>query len=149
MSFSKLLATNKSAKIYLISYVEPQIRNTFPENVEIVNKSNGYLPRDKYEEAIDKMDYILLPYSSSEYKLIASGAVLEAIVRCKPTIMYENDYFMYLTQKFGDFGYFVNHKEIIGELDNQAKYSQFIERELYISKLISPEQIRNRFLEIL
>lgn len=149
LSFSKLLATNKSAKIYLISYVEPQIRNTFPENVEIVNKSNGYLPREKYEEAIDKMDYILLPYSSSEYKLIASGAVLEAIVRCKPTIMYANDYFTYLAQKFGDFGYFVNHEEIIGELENQAKYSQFIERELYISKQISPEQIRKRFIEIL
>lgn len=95
------------------------------------------------------MDYILLPYSSSEYKLIASGAVLEAIVRCKPTIMYTNDYLTYLAQKFGDFGYFVNHEEIIGELENQAKYSQFIERELYISKQISPEQIRKRFIEIL
>jgi len=44
-------------------------------------------------------------YPNSSYELIASGAVLDAINIKKPILALKNNYFNYLFDKFGAFGY--------------------------------------------
>lgn len=150
LHFAEHISGNANFALYLVSFVAKEVRNSFPNNVVIVNEKDGYLPRKEYEEAIEKMDYILLPYSSSEYNLIASGAVLEAIVRNKPVIMYTNNYFRYLTEKFGDFGYFVEEdKDLINHLADDSKYLRLANNERQIAKKILPSEIKKQLLKIL
>lgn len=149
LRFAETLSSKTNYKIYLVSFVEKDLRDTFPDNVVIVNKTNGYLPRKEYEKAIEKMDYILLPYSSSEYNLIASGAVLEAIVRNKPTIMFTNNYFRYLTEKFGKFGYFVEEDTLSNYLTNYTEYLKLINNEMRIAKSLSPSELEVQLIKIL
>lgn len=144
LHFAETLSSNAVFKIYLVSFIAKDIMDTFPNNIVIVNRTGGYLPRKKYEDAIEKMDYILLPYSSSEYNLIASGAVLEAIVRNKPVIMYTNNYFRYLTGKFGDFGYFVEEeKALVNCLTDDSNYLRLINNERQIAKKYCLQKLGN------
>lgn len=150
LHFAEYLSSNANFKIYLISSVSKEVRDSFPNNVVIVNKKEGYLPRKEYEEAIETMDYILLPYSSSEYNLIASGAVLEAIVRNKPIIMYTNNYFRYLTEKYGKFGYFVEKdKDLINHLNDDINYLRLANGEKQIAKRLLPSEIRKQLIGLL
>ena len=70
-------------------------------------KDNGssMLARKELEERADKLDFILFLYPNSSYELIASGAVLDAINIKKPILALKNNYFNYLFDKFGAFGY--------------------------------------------
>lgn len=149
---NSIINNNNNIRIYLISSVEREIRNTFPSNVTIVNKEDGYLPREEYEKNIDKMDYILLPYSSTDYNLIASGAVLEAIIRLKPTIMFPNNYFKYLSNKYGKFGVFVedrNFERLTQDLLSVHKYEGFRNKEHEIADKLNPLNMISSFQQII
>lgn len=83
------------------------------------------LSRSEFDKYVEKLDYILFFYGNDKYKLIASGAIFDAIKYKKPIIALENTYFRYLTNKFGEIGFLckdINHmSEIISNLTKSGK----------------------------
>lgn len=77
------------------------------------------VPMDEEEfcNAVSEIDFILLTYPKDTYRLMASGAVLEALRYRKPVIAYRTDYFDYLFNKFGPFGYLA---------DSRTEMKQFV-----------------------
>lgn len=62
------------------------------------------------------LDYILLLYPADTYRLIASGAVLDCIRFRKPVLALATEYFRYLFDKFGRFGYLADSVDELTEL---------------------------------
>ena len=60
---------------------------------EITWMPNEYIPRDIFDKEIETLDFILFLYPTNSYKLIASGALLDAISKEKPIIALHNSYF--------------------------------------------------------
>lgn len=79
------------------------------------------LPRDEYDRRVQELDYILYFYSSDAYKITASGAIFDAINIKKPIIAIRNDYFQYLFDTYGAFGYLVEDVMQMAELILQIK----------------------------
>lgn len=75
--------------------------------------NNGMEPiEDKeYNSRVSELDYILYFYPKTSYRLIASGAILDAVNHEKPIIAYGNSYFEYFFKKYGDVGYLVSNLE--------------------------------------
>lgn len=76
-------------------------------------KNNGKytLMREELEERVENLDFIIYLYPNDSYKLMASGAILDSINMKKPIISLKNDYFSYLFNKFGHFGYLFSSVE--------------------------------------
>lgn len=70
----------------------------------------------EFSRAVAALDFILLLYPADTYRLMASGAVLEALRYGKPIIAYRTSYFDYLFRKFGAFGYLADSREEMIEL---------------------------------
>lgn len=58
-----------------------------------------YLERDEMEKRIKELDCVLYFYPKDSYKLIASGAVFDAIKYNIPVLAFKNDYFEYIFKK--------------------------------------------------
>lgn len=71
----------------------------------------GTLPRSEYDERISKLDYLLFLYPTDSYRVTASGAIMDAIAYQKPILSLRNDYFQYLFDTFGEFGYLFDNME--------------------------------------
>lgn len=91
------------------------------------NKGKSMLSKKELEDRASMLDFILFLYPKDSYRLIASGAILEAISLKKPILALRNDYFNYLFKKFGDFGYLTDSIEELISLINtiQTKNKQF------------------------
>ena len=72
---------------------------------------NSPLSREQYNKYISELDYFLYFYGSDNYKITASGAILDAIAAEKPIIALKNDYFQYIFNKFGEIGILCNSVE--------------------------------------
>lgn len=70
--------------------------------------THGELSRSQYDERLSALDYMLFFYNPHGYKITASGAIMDALAIRKPIIALRNDYFEYLFEKFGAFGYLVD-----------------------------------------
>ena len=93
--------TNENVRIYSISAITEHLEdNHFQE----LNTTGGLLPFPQYNWYVNQMDALALFYTPGSYKLTASGAVLEAIWNEKPILAFENEYFKYLFDKFGELG---------------------------------------------
>jgi len=111
-------------EFYSIGSVNSQYTELTKNNVII--PGNGHrLSRSEFDKYVEELDYILFFYDNDKYKLIASGAIFDAIKYKKPIIALENTYFRYLTNKFGKIGFLckdVNQmSEIISNLSNLDK----------------------------
>ncbi len=94
----------RKVEFYSIGSVTSQYTELTKNNVII--PGNGHrLSRSEFDNYVEKLDYILFFYGNDKYKLIASGAIFDAIKYKKPIIALENTYFNYLTNKFGKIGY--------------------------------------------
>ena len=62
------------------------------------------LSREEFDRQVDQLDYLLFFYGPENYKITASGAIMDAIALGKPIIALNNDYFHYLFDNFGVFG---------------------------------------------
>lgn len=118
---------NKNIKniIYLAKIFQKEIQNdTLSLSIigkVLVNKdellkahidiSNNNLNRDEFNKKIENLDYILFFYDKDNYRYTASGAVFDAINLEKPILSFKNDYFCYLFNKYGNFGYLVDSIE--------------------------------------
>lgn len=88
--FKKEISENK-LEIKIIGKVPAYIDK---ENYkEITWMSNEYIPREIFNQEIDTLDFILFLYPTNSYKLIASGALLDALSKEKPIIALNNSYF--------------------------------------------------------
>lgn len=76
-----------------IGHLSPDCRDmTIPEGVE-VESEEGPIPRDRYNRAIGKCNYLLYPYQREAYQLVASAALMEAIHHRKPILAYRMPFF--------------------------------------------------------
>ena len=99
--------------------------------VEISVKGSAFLPREELACQLALLDYILYFYYSDSYRLIASGAIFDAIAVGRPIIALRNDFFDYLFRKFGDFGYLEPSAEVmarrVGRIASEGdpRYAEF------------------------
>lgn len=119
-------------------------------NTSIHFVGNPYegLPRDVYVRSISKLDYILFLYAPDSYKLIASGAIFDAISVGKPIIALRNDYFDSLFKECGTMGYLCNtveeiHLQILKLIDfpDPEIYNTFLSNMKIAKCLFSPQNI--------
>ena len=110
------------------------------------------LSKKELEDRASMLDFILFLYPKDSYRLIASGAILEAISLKKPILALRNDYFNYLFKKFGDFGYLTDSIEGLISLINtiQIKNKQFnfdtIQNNLSIENITT--NLKNELIKI-
>lgn len=117
------------------------------------DKRRTALERDELNQRIDQLSYIIFLYSSSSYKLTASGAIMDAISRKRPIIAIRNDYFEYLFGKYGSFGFLVDSvDEMVDLLNRLAKANRVSYPEIDFEKLrirFAPENIKNELKDSL
>ena len=117
--------------------VEP-VRNagiTLPPNPSVP------MPDSEFQRAVAALDFILLLYPHDTYRLMASGAVLDALRFEKPIIALRTDYFEYLFKKFGKFGYLANDT---GELLHLIEHASELSRDFpfrSIAGQLSPQAL--------
>ena len=141
LDFAKMMKKHKNVKIHLISKINPLLQEQLSEYVVIENKSNRFLPKKEYEAMIQRMDYLYYPYPKEAFKLTASGAIFEAIINLTPSLMYSNDFFLYLTGKFGRFGIFIDEldeKSLIDILSDTEEYNKTVTILRQFSSQINP-----------
>ncbi len=89
----------------------------------------GYLERSEMETKIKSLDYVLYFYPQDSYRLIASGAVFDAIKFNLPIISFKNDYFSYLFKKLDYPGFLTdNIEEMVDIIMNNGKIT--IDKEI-------------------
>lgn len=83
-----------------------------------IPSNNGLVPidGDEFSERIERLNYILFLYPTYSYKMIASGAIMDSIDKARPIISLRNDYFDYLFDKYGAFGYMASTIDEIVEI---------------------------------
>lgn len=92
------------------------------ENIDVnlpIDKGQKFVTISEYYQRISKLRYIIFLYPVNSYKLIASGAIMDAIDFELPIIGLKNQYFEYMFSKFGEFGYlFDNVEEMYGFINS-------------------------------
>lgn len=109
-----------------IDYVDDEMKS-----LDCFTQQSGkFLTREEFSENVNQLDYILYFYPRENYKVTASGAILDAIAYEKPIIAIKNEYFQYFFEKFGDFGYLletlsqmVDVVEKIAKVEFRRKYN--------------------------
>ncbi len=120
--FCKLVSSinNKSIEFSITGKILYNVRKlqelgiSLPENL-----GKDVIPRDILEKRIEDLDFILYLYPITSYKIMASGAILDALSFKRPIIALRNDYFSYIFEKFGEFGYLFDSLEDIINFLNQ------------------------------
>ena len=128
-----------------------QTESSILEDTDICYETGDVpLSRDEYDRRIQELDYILYFYSSDAYKITASGAIFDAINMRKPIIAIRNDYFQYLFDTYGEFGYLVDDiyqmREMILKIDSK-EMSRKWDFDSIQHKLL-PESVATQLREI-
>lgn len=129
-----------------------RLENVTPIHQDLIQYStneHGLLPREKYASLIDGLDYVLFLYAPDSYRLIASGAIFDAISFGKPVIALKNDYFAAIFEQCGEFGYLCDSMDemfhliegLLNEPDVIA-YENFLLNMKNARCLFSPESIK-------
>lgn len=93
--------------------VSESLNKCIGDNVQIISPTID-LTRTEFDLHLSKIDYSVFCFSSSSYKLRASGTIFDSISYLKPIISLRNDFFEYYFDKFGDIGYLCDS---IGEME--------------------------------
>lgn len=112
------------------------------------NGGNAPIDQQEFTSRIEELDYILFFYEKDSYKLTASGAIMDAIDRRRPIIAIKNDYFTYLFDKFGEFGYLVEDIQEMVELIDKITNGLNVQRIFDFESLqvaLSPVALANDF----
>lgn len=138
-------------ELSILGKIDANSRVKLPNNIIYKNESNSFIPRDQYVSMIEDLDYIFIPYPEDSFSLSVSGVVLEAISEHKPVLMYRTDYFMYLIDKYGQFGLFIEDysiSDLVIALQDQEQYYKFVNTEKIISKNIMPNNLQKTYLDV-
>lgn len=92
-----------NAEFYLIGHlVDKNIEKYRNDYVKVCSKSS--LSQLEYDNYISKMDYTVFLYNQNSYKLIASGAILDAFSHVKPILCLKNSMFDFYFKKNPNIG---------------------------------------------
>jgi hypothetical protein len=80
------------------------LNKSIGDNVQIISPTID-LTRAEFDLHLSNIDYCVFCFSSSSYKLRASGTIFDSISYLKPIISLRNDFFEYYFNEFGDIGY--------------------------------------------
>lgn len=108
---------------------------------------NKELKREEYNARINILDFLLFFYGCDNYKVTASGAIMDAIVLRKPIISLRNDYFEYIFEKFGCFGYLVDSVDQMVHLVDMIGQGKLVDKfdfDMIISSFL-PESLQDDF----
>ena len=97
---------SKNIRFKVVGQVFSNIDELKKNNI-IISGKNPFVPLEHYEfnKEVSSLDYIIYLYPTDSYKLKASGAIMDAINMRKSIIALKNDYFEYIFNKYGSFGY--------------------------------------------
>jgi hypothetical protein len=117
-------------------------------------KGNVFIERSEMDRLISTMDYILFFYPNTHYQLVASGAVYDAVTYEKPIIAIRNDYFVYLFEKYGEFGYLCDSIDEMFDVikilsATRVEKTEFKKNMQKIKKSHSVECLSDRLLDAL
>ncbi len=138
------------------------INGSFRGDLETVFKNNILLPlnnvkeinRKVFNDAINELDLILFFYSKENYKITASGAIMDSLNLEVPILAIKNEYFNYLFEKYGHFGFLCDDenqmveklREIVSENIKIDFDFKNIKRNFSIEMVA--KQLKNEFLTI-
>jgi len=105
--------------------------------IDIIEQETA-ITRNEFDRRVEKLDLLLFFYPINSYKITASGAIMDAILKKKTILALNNDYFAYVFNKFGEFGYIKNS---IDEMINQL-YKLIDEKE---KKTFNFKQLQGKF----
>ena len=125
------------------------------KNVTLFSKPHEMIPRNLFNEALEKVTYACFPYPSNTYKFTASGAVLDAVIYLKPIVYIKNDYFDGIFKDAGDIGYRCENEkdfiETIKKLDENPdvnRYKQQVENLKRLQNKFSIDNIEKQIRAI-
>ena len=108
---------------------------------------NSFLEKDKFEEEILNLDYILILYPNDSYKLTASGVYFDCIKYNKPLLGLKNQYFGYMFKKYGEIGkLFESIDEIIEYLSQERKILD-IDYDIFHKNMKNIKKVLNKNVE--
>ena len=116
------------------------------------NKGINAIDREELEKRTQELDIILFFYPKNSYKLIASGAIMDAISMKKPIIAIRNSYFSYIFEKFGTFGFLVDSVEEMAKIIETLKKEDLvfdfdtIQKKMNISSI--SEQLKEQLIKM-
>ena len=122
-------------------------------NIINLNKDGNHLERGEYDRIISDMDVLYYPYPSDSYRLSASGAIYEAIVKGIPILAEENTYFQWLFDSFGEMGILYkgtpNWSEMLKELQDQEHILLWKENMRRAAEYINPHNYCHTFKSLI
>jgi hypothetical protein len=115
--------------------------------IDIVS-SDQTISRNEYNKRIKNLDILLFFYPKSSYKITASGAIMDAVFQEKKILALNNDYFEYVFDKFGHFGYLTNNiDEMIYQLYQIIDSKEIVHANFNdLQEKFTPEKISLQFL---
>lgn len=145
-----LIDTNiKNVSISVTGKIDIDISQLQDVGIDIPsNDGKSMVSPQELKDRLDKLDFILYFYSVDTYKLTASAAVFEAINRKRPIIALKNEYFEYIFNKYGSFGYLVDSVEEMAKLiylilDGNEKVNEYNFDK--IQKMLSTDVLTKKF----
>lgn len=148
LKFASMLNTVPAIEFRIIGRIPKRLAKMLPANAKIYNDSDRLIPKDEYDELVDELDYIYLPYPIGSFMHTASGAILEALFKNKGIVMHRNAYSTYLAERYGEFGYFIDglsKDEILSHLCNKSFHAQLIKNGQAVKNALTPLNVLNRF----
>ena len=114
--------------------------------IKFATESGVLLGRDEFNCLIQKQDYLLYFYPCDSYRLVASGAIFDAICYEKPILALKNDYFEYIFKKYGEFGFLFKDISIMIQRTEDILDSDFVGADFKsIKAKLTPESISQQF----
>jgi hypothetical protein len=156
LEFVDLLSSSVRDKIIIsaIGKIDIATEKLVNRDIFFLPQNGTIISRKIFDLQINELDFILFFYHHDSYKITASGAIMDALNMQKPILALRNDYFDYLFEKFGHFGYLfdsinqmtdVLEKIVSGEMNTKFNFMQ-------IKNNFSPEsiaiQMENEFEKI-
>lgn len=146
----KYFKGNEKIKFSIVGQVQEDLEEFKELDVTLPKIPEEALPEAEFRHMIEELDYILLFYPSDNYRLIASGALLDTLRFQKPLIAIRTAYFQYFFEKFTPVGILTEDLE---EMKNVIE--SLIDKELptynyeeATAKLL-PESLSSEFGEII
>lgn len=122
--------------------------------IEVSAEGDTFLPREELERRIAELDYVLYFYYPDSYRLIASGAIFDAVAARRPVLALRNDFFDYLFCKFGDFGYLEPTPEAMAARAEELartgdpRYAEFMDNIGLLRRALHPGGLVTDFIRL-
>lgn len=150
LDFVDLLNSSVRKKINIssIGKIDIPIEEMRKRDIIFLPQNRTIIDREIYDSKIKELDFILFFYPVNSYKITASGAIMDSLNMEKPILALRNDYFEYLFEKFGNFGYLFDdvyqmvdtvEQIVLGNIKEKFNFKE-------IKNNFSPESISKQML---